>query len=302
MNQPSLIQRTLFAQDSVKQLHQSDFKDLNSDTKIDIIYKDCMLVLFYGDNLESTNLATIWSVAAKNVVGPIFGACNLMVETRVAEAFSSLNMRNTSLHWAALKTIPFILVYQNGWPIAFYNGERSVQSIVDYALTLACRADYHEPENLFGGMTLSNDSDYLMKGVTQYGIQNNPFRKDSLAYSANENLRGYDKLDTIKAFGTPQEKAEAAHTLSNEEASRIGINRTTVPITAAPTPQEQQLATAQIAGQEAGQQAAAATEQALGVVPGGIRVAPPGLTTVAQPSVQGGLGTELPPPPGSSLE
>lgn len=192
-----------------------------------------MLVLFYGDNIESTNLATIWSVAAKNTVGPIFAACNLMIERKVAEAFTALNMINGSLHWAALKTIPYILVYQNGWPIAFYNGERSVQSIIDYSLTLACKAEYHEPENLFGGMIVAEGDDLLMKGDTQYGISSNPFRKDSLGFTANENLRGYDRNDMVKAYGSPSERSEAAHNLANEQASRIGISRSVIPVTAA---------------------------------------------------------------------
>lgn len=272
-NQPDLVQRTLFAQDSVKQIHQSDFVDLESDTKINIIYRECMLVLFYAGNIESQNLATIWSVAAKNTVGPIFAACNLMVEKKVAEAFSSLNMQNGALHWAALKTIPFILVYQNGWPIAFYNGERSVQSIIDYSLTLACKAEYHEPFNLFGGMTVINDKNLLMKGDTQYGIQANPFRKDSLGYRANEDIRGYDKDDQVNVFGSAAEQAASAHTLANERADRVGIPQSAVPVTAVPSAQEQEAVAAQTAGQIAGEQAAAATEQA---VEGGTRVAPSG--------------------------
>ena len=256
-DQPTLVQRTMFAQDSVKQLHQSDFVNLDSDTRINILYRECMLVLFYTDNVESINLANIWSVAAKNTVGPIFAACNLIVEKKVAEAFTALNMQNGSLHWAALKTIPYILVYQNGWPIAFYNGERSVQSIIDYSLTLACKAEYHEPFNLFGGMAISNENNLLMKGDTQYGITANPFRKDSLGYTADENVRGYDKADTVQQFGTATEKAAAAHTLATEEASRVGIKPAVVPVTAVPTSETPVAVPTELAPE------------------GGVRVAPP---------------------------
>lgn len=227
-------QLRMFAQDAVRTLHQDDF-NLSSETKINIKLKECMLVLFYSNNPESINLANIWLTAAKNTVGPVFAAVNLMVERKVAEAFTSLNMQNGSLHWAALKTVPFILVYQNGWPIAFYNGERAVQSIIDYALTLACKAEYHEPLNIFAGTTVPNDQNLLMKGVTQYGIPANPFRKDSLAFSANENLRGYDKTDTVKQFGSGAEVADSSHTLANEEASRVGVRSTVVPATAIPS-------------------------------------------------------------------
>lgn len=273
-------QPTMFAQDAVRQLHQDDF-DLGSETKINIKLRECMLVLFYSNNVESTNLANIWLVAAKNTVGPVFAAVNLMVERKVAEAFTSLNMQNGSLHWAALKTVPFILVYQNSWPIGFYNGERSVQAIIDYALTLACHAEYHEPINIFGGQTVSSQDNLLMKGVTQYGIPANPFRKDSLAFSANENLRGYDKTDTVKQFGSAGEVADSKHTLAAEEASRVGITQTTVPITAVPT--------------------GFPTEAPPGsILPGGVRVPErltPGLGEggVAAPTEQGEFPNEPPP-------
>lgn len=255
----NLVQRTLFAQESVKQLHQSDFVDLESETKINIIYRECMLVLFYASNIESRNLVEIWSEAAKNVVGPVFAACNLMVEKKVAEALTSLNMSNGVLHWAALKTIPFVLVYQNGWPIAFYNGERAVQPIIDYSLTLACKAEYHEPFNLFGGMTIQNNKNLIMKGVTQYGIKANPFKKDSVLYTGTEDMRGYDKDDVVREVGTPGEEAASAHTLASEEASKVGIRQSVEPVTAISTPTEQ---------------ARVASEQSLPEV-GGTRVAVP---------------------------
>ena len=230
--QPDIVQQTLFAQESVKQLHEIDF-DLESDIKINLKYPECILVLFYVDNIESKNLTQIWSVAAKQVVGPVFAACNLKVERRVAEAFTSLNMTNTSLHWAALKTLPFVLVYQNGWPIAFYNGERAVQPFIDYALTLACRADYHEPFNLFGGMQAQDN--LMMKGITQYGIKQDPFKKDSEAFTAKEDIRGYSPEDTPKLAGSPQELEESAHVRAEEEAAGgIAIEGQQLPPTAIP--------------------------------------------------------------------
>ena len=293
MSQTNLIQRTLFAQDSVKQLRQSDFVDLDSDTKINIKYRDCMLVLFYGDNVESINLATVWSVAARTTVGPIFAAVNLMIEPKIAQAFTSLNMQNGSLHWAALKTIPYILVYQNGWPIAFYNGERSVQSIIDYALTLACKAEYHEPFNLFGGMTITSADNLLIRGDTQYGIPANPARKDSVSYRANENVRGYDPADTPKQAGSAAERSEAVHVLANEQATRVGLPQSVVPVTAAPIPGEE-APTGEAELAPPGEAVAEPTPQALA---GGVRVLPPA-------SVEEGVAvpTQLVPPPGSAAE
>ncbi len=211
-----LIQQTLFSQEAVKTLHQSDF-NLNTQYPIDLIYNECMLVLFYGSNTESKNLAEVWYEAAKQVVGPIFAACNLMVETKVAEAFTSLNMVNGPYHWAGLKTIPFIMVYQNGKAIAFYNGERSVQSLIDYALTLACRANYHEPFNVYGGMQADNN--ILISGITQYGSKQDPFKQVSTQFTSKENLRGYDIANRPMPAGSPGALEAAAHRTAAEEAS-----------------------------------------------------------------------------------
>ena len=110
-----------------------------------------------------------------------------------------------------------------------------------------------------------------MKGDTQYGIKSNPFRKDSLAFSANENIRGYDKDSQVNQFGSAAEQSNASHLLSNEKASRVGIQQSTVPVTAVATAQEQRDEAGREEGQEAGERAAEATEQQVDT---GVRVNP----------------------------
>lgn len=211
----------LFGQQAVKQLTEDDF-ELDSDTYIRLRYKSCMLILFYNDNIESQNLLQIWNIAGKQVVGPVFGSVNLNNNKLLAQAFTKLNMENSSLHWAALKTMPFILVYQNRWPIGFYNGERTVQAIIDYSLVLACKAEYHEPVNLFGGMV--TDNNLMMQGVTQYGSPTNPFKTTSLDFKGKENTRGYDINDKPVLAGTLAEKAEEKQVEQKELASGVKID------------------------------------------------------------------------------
>jgi len=216
----------LFAQNAVKQLTQEDF-ELDSDAQIKLKNNSCVLVLFYNDNVESKNLLEIWNSAGKQTVGPIFASLNLNQNRILAQAFTNLNMKNTSLHWAALKTIPFILVYQNRWPIGFYNGERSVQDLIDYSLVLACKAEYHEPVNLYGG-SLATDNQ-LMKGVTQYGSDQNKFKHTSLDFTGKENIRGYDPADKPVLAGTAKEVEETKE-VEQEELSKgtdINIPKTT---------------------------------------------------------------------------
>lgn len=211
----------LFSQNSVKELSQDDF-ELDSDAQIKVRYNSCMIVLFYNNNTESKNLLQIWNAAGKQVVGPIFGKVDLDNNKSLARAFTNLNMKNTSLHWAALKTIPFILAYQNGWPIGFYNGERTVQDIIDYSLVLACKAEYHEPVNLYGGMVASEN--LMMQGLTQYGTKENPFKKTSLDFTGKEDIRGYDKSDKPVLTGSPVEKAESAEVQQKERAEGAEID------------------------------------------------------------------------------
>jgi hypothetical protein len=211
----------LFAQNSVKQLTQDDF-ELESDAPIKLRYKSCMIVLFYNNNIESQNLLQIWNTAGKQVVGPIFASIDLNKNKLLAQAFTNLNMENSSLHWAALKTMPFIIVYQNRWPVGFYNGERTVQDLIDYSLVLACKAEYHEPENLFGGMVSSDN--LMMRGVTRYGIDLNPFKKTSLNFTGKENIRGYDPKDKPVLAGTAVEKEESAEVVKEELAKGVEIN------------------------------------------------------------------------------
>ena len=190
----TVVSETQFAQDAVKQLSQDDF-ELETDAPIKVRYDNCMLILFYDNNVESSNLLQVWYNAAAQIVGPSFGAINLTLNKQLSQAFTRLNMYNTPLHWAGLKTVPFVLVYQNRWPIGFYNGARTVQDIIDYSLTLACKAEYHEPMNMYGGILATNN--LTMKGLEQYGSAQNPIRTTSLQYQGGQNIRPYDPNDQV---------------------------------------------------------------------------------------------------------
>jgi hypothetical protein len=133
----------------VTNLRESEFT-LGNDYKIDIVYRDCVIILFYSNNVESEKLASVWSKVANSTDGPIFAACNLHEEPKVATAFTSLagNIHHR-YYWARLQQVPFILVYRGGSPIGFYNDVRSVEKISNYAITLACNANYEEHEQLF---------------------------------------------------------------------------------------------------------------------------------------------------------
>ena len=179
------VTATLFAQNAVRSLTELDF-ELNTDHPVTLINKEmCGLILFYTENTESKDLAQIWTQVAQVAPGPLYGAVNMMIYPRVAQAFMSIGTKNTSLRPFELKGYPFILSYQNGWPVAFYNGERSVGTIAEWALTLACRPQYYEPMQLAGGIQV--DQDFEMGGWKEY----TPPRVDSLEYTIASPIRKY---------------------------------------------------------------------------------------------------------------
>ncbi len=194
---------TLFGQNAVISLTESDF-DLNTDHPITLIDKiSCSLILFYTENQESRDLAEIWSQVAQIAPGPTYSAVNMIIYPKIAHAFSQIGTINTSLRPFELKGYPFIISYQNGWPIAFFNGERSVGTLSDWSLTLACRPGYFEPIQLAGGLQIN--SDFQMGGWKEY----TPPRIDSLQYTISNPIRQFDKNSKVNSVSSAQRASEA---------------------------------------------------------------------------------------------
>lgn len=206
-----------FTTESVKRLREADFT-LESRERVCLKYDDCTLVLFYAENAESKQMAQLWIAAAAQVAGPIFAACNLINERAVAEAFSQLNMDPTNpFHWCGLKEIPFVLVYQRGWPKGFFNGERTVETFVDYALTLACQAGYEEHEHLARSMQVENRLVMISPGVP------GPMRTKSVEYIGTSPIRHYNPSFTPVVRGS-KEEADAIRLIQSR-------SRPTTPVT-----------------------------------------------------------------------
>jgi hypothetical protein len=199
----------VFTPNPVINLEDNDF-ELDGPVKIMLKNKNCSIVLFYADNKESLNLADVWQSVGQQGVAGVFAGCNLRLNPKVAQAFNDLNSKNTSVHWAALKTIPYILVYQNGFPVAFYNGERSVGPILDYSLTLACRSDYREYANLYGG--IQAEDNIGIKGNEQYGSSANPDRKQSSEYVSTKPIRTYPPTDVPQKVSLASESTTPENT------------------------------------------------------------------------------------------
>ncbi len=184
----------MFPKGGVKQFQEKDFT-IDSRELICLKYDDCILILFYNDNVESTRLAEIWADVSAQTPGITFGAVHLGLEDQLAKNFAKLNMDpNHPNRWAALQQVPFIMVYRGGWPTAFYNGTLSTQAIIDFSMTLACRADYHEHvQKAYSQQARTN---IQMTGVNHpetqtYGSIRIPPRVTSEQFTTAQPLRGY---------------------------------------------------------------------------------------------------------------
>ena len=222
--------RLTLSSDTIHKLTAADF-NITDKASITLKYDDCMLVLFHVENAESYQLAQIWTLVAKQIAGPIFAAINLLSEKAVVSAFTKLKSDGSNpLHWAALRQFPFILVYRGGWPVAVYNGPREVQAIIDYALTLACEANYYEPLQIGGSMTA--DSRLEMGPYQPYvnipgsvgASGDNVIKKESLQFSASTPIRGFDPSINLVTPGSAASQAALEKIQQEEKIPISNIN------------------------------------------------------------------------------
>lgn len=234
---PAILTTELFGQNRVEILESEDFR-LDTEHQIDLKKKDCYIILFHTNNEESKNLAIIWNSVAQQVPGPSFAAVNLLSEKKIAQAFVNLNTSNSTYRSFELKGIPFILVYQNGSPVGFYNGERAVQPISDYALTLACKASYFEPLQLTAGIYADNN--IAMSGWTEY----EGTRKTSVDYITGSSIRQYDATKKPVIVGSEAFTEEGKQVTSDEQQRGIGqtLSGQGIENTSQSTPEEQRSA------------------------------------------------------------
>nr|QBK91115.1 MAG: thioredoxin-like protein [Pithovirus LCPAC202] len=219
MTSSTLVTEELFGRDAVKNLGAEDFL-LETTTPIQLKWTDCIVILFYGDNGESKALAQIWATAAKSVIGTIFAAANLKTNQKLAQAFVKIGESPTPYRSFKLQGYPFIIAYQKGFPVGFYNGERDVQAIVDWSLTLACKSDYYESRQLAASAHV--DISFEMGGTNEYKR-----RVDSLQYTAGNPVRRYDPRTGIVITGS--RGASVAARREQAEARASGVRVTAPP-------------------------------------------------------------------------
>lgn len=161
--------------------------------------KGCTLILFYTSNTESINLSKIFALVAEASPSVVYGAVDADRNKSVIIAFNQLKLaENGPLHKFALATLPFILAYQNGFPVAAYNGNRTVQDLSNYTLTLACSSRVSEGHL---GEGIQVDDNLGMSGykVAPQAEGGSPI-KTSIDLNQYPDLRGYDPTKGLEEF------------------------------------------------------------------------------------------------------
>lgn len=195
---------------------------LATDNKVAIVFSDFLVALFYVENQESMDMIEIFLLVAQQVAGVKFAACNLIVEKDVAGAFMELGSKPGPSAQFSPRGYPFILAYRGGYPIAYYNGTRSVEDITSWVLTRAREPGYYEPKMLAASMQV--EAPYVIPPYDPYGVDRtgkaNPERTNSLEYSGGKPIRGYNPNLGGPVYEGSPEAAKAAETLREAEARR----------------------------------------------------------------------------------
>jgi hypothetical protein len=137
----------------VKELQPDDFY-LGSRTPTMLKSRDTTLVLFYLPNdPESEELKDIWAALSTEVAGVDFAAVNGSRQSDIMKAFVETGGDpDHPLYPFKVNGFPTIMVFRDGWPQAYYNGDRNYDDLLAYCLELAWQVGYYEPNNDYVGV------------------------------------------------------------------------------------------------------------------------------------------------------
>lgn len=128
---------------SIKRFKESDFA-LETKDKICIFNEGCNIIYFYNENPDSKRVLGIFKTVAESIVGPTFGACNVLLEREVLNAFIDIyNNKDHPFHWASTRQYPFFIIYRRGYPVNFYDGPGDPVIMSKFFLNVACNNNYH---------------------------------------------------------------------------------------------------------------------------------------------------------------
>lgn len=161
---------TLPVSNSIKRLRESDFA-LETRDKICLYDDACNIVYFYTESPDSKRILSVFRTVAESVAGPIFSACNVMLEKNIAAAFMEIsNIKDHPFNWATTRPYPFIVVYRHGYPVNFYDGPGDVNIMINFCMNVANMDNFHiRNEALSSKIRNEMWSEYRMKNPLVIG-------------------------------------------------------------------------------------------------------------------------------------
>ena len=150
---PKLLKRTYVDYIYLRELKDSDF-DLGSLTFINFRESEKPgigpvrlnierphFVLFVKQDPESQRFLRMWLRITEGIKNEYCQMCycNLDFEREIGKKFVELSQRKYISHpfyWARYVSVPFALVYRDGWPQGFYNGGFFFQDLINFAMTV----------------------------------------------------------------------------------------------------------------------------------------------------------------------
>ena len=91
------------------------------------------MILFYNDNPESQFLLDLFENEGKKVCNQYLGKCSLIDYPNLIKIFED----NKNLSWLLSHNIPFIVIFENGKAVNFYNGSTNPSLFKDFLCSKA---------------------------------------------------------------------------------------------------------------------------------------------------------------------
>lgn len=159
----------LFGRFNVKELTESDFYGKKFRTPTALKSNRCHIILFYDVyDRTSSEMREIWLALAQSIAGPVIAAVNTSAREEVMQSFyDTANDLDNPLNDFTIRGTPTILVYRNGWPQAYYNGELSFDALKKWILVLACQPGYKERDSRFTGVASVVSDQYVSDPRTE---------------------------------------------------------------------------------------------------------------------------------------
>lgn len=141
----------------VKELQPDDFY-LGSRTPTMLKSRSPTMIMFYlPTDPTSQEMKDVWAALATTVSGIDYCAVNAANAKQIMKAFLETGTNIDHPLWPfRVEGFPTIMMYRDGWPQAFYNGDRTFDELLAYSLELAAKPGYYEPFNDYVGVAPGN--------------------------------------------------------------------------------------------------------------------------------------------------